>query len=101
MIDFKVHNSEINEWDNFHEMSCKLYFRTDYYFLRDKNVRVIKVFFLNGESSEKIFGIGLKDIMEGILYRPMAITVAAAVFGSLILALVYVPALSASFSGKV
>lgn len=33
--------------------------------------------------------------MEGILYRPMAITVAAAVFGSLILALVYVPALSA------
>ena len=33
--------------------------------------------------------------MEGILYRPMAITVAAAVFGSLILAFVYVPAISA------
>ncbi len=33
--------------------------------------------------------------MEGILYRPMAITVATAVFGSLIMALVYVPALSA------
>ncbi len=33
--------------------------------------------------------------MEGILYRPMAITVAAAVFGSLLLALVYVPAISA------
>ncbi|SMO47463.1 efflux RND transporter permease subunit [Fodinibius sediminis] len=33
--------------------------------------------------------------MEGILYRPMAITVATAVLGSLILALVYVPALSA------
>jgi cobalt-zinc-cadmium resistance protein CzcA len=33
--------------------------------------------------------------MEGILYRPMAITVATAVFGSLILALVYVPAVSA------
>ena len=33
--------------------------------------------------------------MEGILYRPMAITVGAAVFGSLILALVYVPAISA------
>jgi len=33
--------------------------------------------------------------MEGILYRPMAITVGAAVLGSLILALVYVPALSA------
>ena len=33
--------------------------------------------------------------MEGILYRPMAITVAAAVFGSLLLALVYIPALSA------
>ena len=32
--------------------------------------------------------------MEGILYRPMAITVAAAVFGSLLLALVYVPAIS-------
>ena len=32
--------------------------------------------------------------MEGILYRPMAITVAAAVLGSLLLALVYVPALS-------
>ncbi|MDX1636505.1 MAG: CusA/CzcA family heavy metal efflux RND transporter [Balneolaceae bacterium] len=35
--------------------------------------------------------------MEGILYRPMAITVATAVFGSLLLALVYVPALSALF----
>lgn len=33
--------------------------------------------------------------MEGILFRPMAITVATAVFGSLILALVYVPAISA------
>ncbi len=33
--------------------------------------------------------------MEGILFRPMAITVATAVFGSLILALVYVPAVSA------
>ncbi|NND71582.1 MAG: efflux RND transporter permease subunit [Rhodothermales bacterium] len=33
--------------------------------------------------------------MEGILFRPMAITVATAVFGSLILALVYVPALAA------
>jgi len=33
--------------------------------------------------------------MEGILYRPMAITVATAVFGSLLLALVYVPAMSA------
>jgi len=33
--------------------------------------------------------------MEGILYRPMAITVGAAVLGSLILALVYVPAISA------
>ncbi len=33
--------------------------------------------------------------MEGILYRPMAITVGAAVFGSLLLALVYVPAISA------
>lgn len=32
---------------------------------------------------------------EGILFRPMAITVAAAVFGSLFLALVYVPAISA------
>jgi len=32
---------------------------------------------------------------EGILFRPMAITVATAVFGSLILALVYIPALSA------
>lgn len=32
---------------------------------------------------------------EGILFRPMAITVATAVFGSLILALVYVPAISA------
>lgn len=32
--------------------------------------------------------------MEGILFRPMAITVAAAVLGSLILALVYVPAIS-------
>ncbi len=33
--------------------------------------------------------------MEGILFRPMAITVAAAVLGSLILALVYIPAISA------
>lgn len=33
--------------------------------------------------------------MEGILYRPMAITVAAAVFGSLILALIFIPAISA------
>jgi len=33
--------------------------------------------------------------MEGILFRPMAITVAAAVLGSLILALVFVPAMSA------
>lgn len=33
--------------------------------------------------------------MEGILFRPMAITVAAAVFGSLLLALVFVPAISA------
>ncbi|MCF8261960.1 MAG: CusA/CzcA family heavy metal efflux RND transporter [Melioribacteraceae bacterium] len=33
--------------------------------------------------------------MEGILYRPMAITVATAVLGSLILALVYIPAVSA------
>ena len=33
--------------------------------------------------------------MEGLLYRPMAITVAAAVLGSLLLALVYVPAVSA------
>ncbi|MDX9881247.1 MAG: CusA/CzcA family heavy metal efflux RND transporter [Prolixibacteraceae bacterium] len=32
--------------------------------------------------------------MEGILFRPMAITVAAAVLGSLILALVFVPAIS-------
>lgn len=32
---------------------------------------------------------------EGILFRPMAITVATAVFGSLLLALVYVPALAA------
>ncbi|WP_372774459.1 efflux RND transporter permease subunit [Mangrovibacterium sp.] len=32
--------------------------------------------------------------MEGILYRPMAITVAAAVFGSLLLALVFIPAIS-------
>ncbi len=32
--------------------------------------------------------------MEGILYRPMAITVASAVFGSLLLALVYVPAIA-------
>jgi heavy metal efflux system protein len=31
---------------------------------------------------------------EGILYRPMAITVATAVFGSLLLALVYIPAIS-------
>ncbi|MCB0273566.1 MAG: efflux RND transporter permease subunit [Calditrichaeota bacterium] len=33
--------------------------------------------------------------MEGILFRPMAITVATAVLGSLILALIFVPALSA------
>ncbi len=33
--------------------------------------------------------------MEGILFRPMAITVAAAVFGSLLLALVFIPAISA------
>ncbi len=33
--------------------------------------------------------------MEGILYRPMAITVAAAVLGSLLLVLVFVPAMSA------
>ncbi len=33
--------------------------------------------------------------MEGILFRPMAITVAAAVLGSLILALVFIPAMSA------
>ncbi len=33
--------------------------------------------------------------MEGILFRPMAITVGAAVLGSLIMALIYVPALSA------
>lgn len=33
--------------------------------------------------------------MEGILYRPMAITVAAAVLGSLLLALIFVPAISA------
>jgi len=32
--------------------------------------------------------------MEGILYRPMAITVATAVFGSLILALIFIPAIS-------
>lgn len=32
--------------------------------------------------------------MEGILYRPMAITVAAAVLGSLMLALIFVPAIS-------
>lgn len=32
--------------------------------------------------------------MEGILYRPMAITVAAAVLGSLLLSLIYVPAIS-------
>lgn len=32
--------------------------------------------------------------MEGILYRPMAITVAAAVLGSLLLALVFVPAMA-------
>ncbi|KJF42941.1 efflux RND transporter permease subunit [Draconibacterium sediminis] len=32
--------------------------------------------------------------MEGILFRPMAITVAAAVFGSLLLALIFVPAMS-------
>ncbi|WP_299578526.1 CusA/CzcA family heavy metal efflux RND transporter [uncultured Sunxiuqinia sp.] len=33
--------------------------------------------------------------MEGILYRPMAITVAAAVLGSLLLALVFIPSVSA------
>lgn len=33
--------------------------------------------------------------MEGILYRPMAITVAAAVFGSLVFTFLYIPALSA------
>lgn len=33
--------------------------------------------------------------MEGIMYRPMAITVAAAVLGSLLLALIFVPAISA------
>jgi cobalt-zinc-cadmium resistance protein CzcA len=33
--------------------------------------------------------------MEGILFKPMAITVATAVFGSLILAFVYIPAISA------
>lgn len=33
--------------------------------------------------------------MEGILYRPMAITVATAVFGSLILSFLYVPAMAA------
>jgi heavy metal efflux system protein len=33
--------------------------------------------------------------MEGIMFRPMAITVAAAVFGSLLLALIFVPAISA------
>ena len=38
--------------------------------------------------------------MEGILYRPMAITVATAVFGSLLLALVYIPAISALFFRK-
>jgi len=32
--------------------------------------------------------------MEGILFRPMAITVAAAVFGSLLLALIFVPAIA-------
>jgi cobalt-zinc-cadmium resistance protein CzcA len=32
--------------------------------------------------------------MEGILFRPMAITVATAVFGSLLLALVFIPAIS-------
>ncbi len=38
--------------------------------------------------------------MEGILFRPMAITVMTAVFGSLILALVFVPAMSAIFFRK-
>ncbi|MDD4226462.1 MAG: CusA/CzcA family heavy metal efflux RND transporter [Mariniphaga sp.] len=33
--------------------------------------------------------------MEGIMFRPMAITVAAAVLGSLLLALIFVPAISA------
>jgi len=32
--------------------------------------------------------------MEGVLYRPMAITVAAAVFGSLLLALVFIPSVA-------
>ncbi|HKL67994.1 MAG TPA: CusA/CzcA family heavy metal efflux RND transporter, partial [Bacteroidales bacterium] len=32
--------------------------------------------------------------MEGVLFRPMAITVAAAVFGSLLLALIFIPAMS-------
>lgn len=32
--------------------------------------------------------------MEGLLYRPMAITVASAVFGSLLLALIFVPAVA-------
>ncbi len=38
--------------------------------------------------------------MEGILFRPMAITVATAVFGSLVLALVYVPAIALLVFGK-
>lgn len=38
--------------------------------------------------------------MEGILFRPMAITVAAAVFGSLLLALIFVPAISAIIFSK-
>jgi cobalt-zinc-cadmium resistance protein CzcA len=38
--------------------------------------------------------------MEGILYRPMAITVATAVFGSLLLALTFVPAMSALAFGR-
>ena len=38
--------------------------------------------------------------MEGILYRPMAITVAAAVLGSLLLALIFVPAISSIIMRK-
>jgi cobalt-zinc-cadmium resistance protein CzcA len=38
--------------------------------------------------------------MEGILYRPMAITVAAAVLGSLLLALIFVPAISSMIFRK-
>lgn len=38
--------------------------------------------------------------MEGILFRPMAITVAAAVLGSLLLALIFVPAVSSMVFSK-